>query len=575
MELGMNKLEKTIEYAKDISVLYVEDDEDARGELTQILNIFFKNLFIAENGQIGLELFNANSIDLVISDVTMPVMDGLEMMHILREQNKDFKAIFVTAHSGKNILLDSIKLNIDGYILKPIEQEQLISLLSKIIDVIHSQKLKVNFDKKLQIELQKQKELIQEQSKTLIEMLQKDAKTNLYNFEKLKIDYNDFVRKPTLMLINIDNFNFINLTHGYSTGDMVIKQVALFLNTLTKDTITVYKLYGDEFMMVFEDLEIMEVLDFAEHIQYKINQQIHFVGTEEYNISVSIGLLECTKDDIVLPYNKVKLALQDGRSNRKNSITIYKEDMSLLEKQQELLKWAKKTKDAMEHKNLKAFYQPMYEFKEQKITKYETLVRIVDDGEIISPFYFLPSAKINGLLPRLTKIVITQAFEYFKNYKDLSFSVNITDEDLKDGELFGLLLYLCDKYEIQPSTVTLEILENINDYDVGDANKKLEELRKAGFLIALDDFGSESSNFTRLQQLNVDIIKIDALFVKDLDTNINSRHIVETMIYLAKKTNKKTIAEFVHSKEIFDIVQELGVDYAQGYYVGQPLAEVI
>ncbi len=73
----------------------------------------------------------------------------------------------------------------------------------------------------------------------------------------------------------------------------------------------------------------------------------------------------------------------------------------------------------------------------------------------------------------------------------------------------------------------------------------------------------------------VDIIKIDALFIKDLDTNLNSRHIVETMIYLAKKTNKKTIAEFVHSKEIFDIVKELGVDYAQGYYIGQPLAEVM
>ncbi len=571
----MNKLEKTIEYAKDINVLYVEDDEDARGELSQILNIFFKNIFIAENGKVGLELFNANKIDLVMSDVTMPIMDGLEMMHILREKDQDFKAIFITANSGKNILLDSIKLNIDGYILKPIEQDQLVSLLFKTIDVIHSQKLKVDFDKKLQIEFKKQKEIIQEQSNSLIEMLQKDSKTNLYNFEKLKIDYNNLIKKPILMLINIDNFNFINLTHSYGTGDKVIKQVALFLNKFTKDTVSVYKLYGDEFMIVLEDFKIMEVLDFAEHIQYKLNQQVHLVGTEEYNISVSIGLLECTQDDFILPYNKVKLALQSGRSNRKNSITLYRTDMSLLEKQQELLKWAKKTREAMENKNLKAFYQPMYEFKKQKITKYETLVRMVEDDEIILPFYFLPSAKANGLLPKLTKIVITQAFEYFKSHKDLSFSINITDDDLKDGELFGLLLYLCDKYEIEPSTVTLEILENINAYDVNDANQKLEELKDAGFLIALDDFGAESSNFTRLQQLKVDIIKIDALFIKDLDTNLNSRHIVETMIYLAKKTNKKTIAEFVHSKEIFDIVKELGVDYAQGYYIGQPLAEVM
>jgi EAL domain-containing protein (putative c-di-GMP-specific phosphodiesterase class I) len=319
----------------------------------------------------------------------------------------------------------------------------------------------------------------------------------------------------------------------------------------------------------------VQTLAFAEDIRHKFNQQIYLVDEEEFNLSVSMGILECWASDIILPYHKVKLALLDGRSNHKNSIMLYRKDMSLLEKQQELLKWAKKIKDAISKNQLKAFYQPMYDFKEQRITKYETLVRIVDDTEIISPNYFLPSAKITGLLPKLTNIVITQAFEYFKNHKDLSFSVNITDEDLKDGELFGLLLYLCAKHEIKPSTITLEILENINDYDVSDANHKLEELRDAGFVIALDDFGSESSNFTRLQQLNVDIIKIDALFVKDLDTNLNSRHIVETMIYLAKKTHKKTIAEFVHSKEIFEIVKELGVDYAQGYFVGQPLAEVI
>ena len=570
----MDNIKNIIEYAKNITVLYVEDDPDARQELTELLGIFFENIIVAVNGAEGLKAFQDNSVDLVISDITMPVMDGLEMMHSIREEGKNYKSIFITAHSGKNILLDSIELSIDGYILKPIEQKQLISVLSKIINIIHSEKLKEDFDAQLQIEVKKQKKIIEKQSKSLIEMLEQDSMTNLYNVEKLKIDYKNSDKKPTLMLFNIDNFNFINLTHSYQTGDEIIKQVASFLKTFSTDEIKLYKLYGDEFMMVLDNMDAIQALSFADNIQHKFNKHNYIVDEEEFNLSASIGILECSKEDETLPYNKVKLALQNGRNSHKNSISIYKKNMSLLEKQQELLKWAKKTKDAINNHRLKAFYQPMFEFKKNRVTKYESLARIVEGDEVISPFYFLDSAKVSGLMPTLTKSMLNQTFEFFKDLKDVSFSVNITDEDLKDGELHGLLLYLCDKYNIKPSNVTLEILENINDDDVGNGTHKLEEIKEAGFLLALDDFGAQNSNFTRIQNLNVDIIKIDGLFIKDLDKDVNSRHIVETMVYLAKKTNKKTIAEFVHSKEIFDIVKELGIDYAQGYYVGKPLPEV-
>lgn len=571
----MDNIKNIVEHAKDITVLYVEDDPDARKELTELLGIFFENIIVAVNGQEGLKAFRDNSIDLVISDITMPVMDGLEMMHILRNEGKNFKSIFITAHSGKNILLDSIELSIDGYILKPIEQKQLITVLSKIINIIHSEKLKEDFDRRLQIEVKKQKEVIEQQSKSLIKMLEKDSVTDLYNVEKLKIDYKNFDKKPTLMLFNIDNFNFINLTHSYQIGDEIIKQVASFLKTFSTDEIKLYKLYGDEFMMVLDNMDAVQALSFADNIQHKFNSYNYVVNDEEFNLSASIGILECSVEDDTLPYNKVKLALQNGRSSHKNSISIYKNNMSLLEKQQELLKWAKKTKDAINKQRLKAFYQPMFSFEQNKITKYEALARIVEGDEVISPFYFLDSAKVSGLMPTLTKSIIKQTFEFFKDIKDISFSLNITGDDLKDGELHGLLLYMCDKYDIKPSNVTLEILENINDDDVENGTLKLEEIKEAGFLLALDDFGAQNSNFTRIQNLNVDIIKIDGLFIKDLDKDINSRHIVETMIYLAKKTNKKTIAEFVHSKEIFDIVKELGIDYAQGYYVGEPLPEVV
>ncbi len=163
----MDKLKEIIQYAEDITLLYVEDDEDARHELSGLLGIFFKKIIVAKNGKEGMECFKNSDIDLVISDITMPVMNGLEMMHHLKSQGKEFKAIFITASSGKDILLDSIELNIDGYILKPISQVQLITVLSKIINIIHSEKVKQNFDAQLQIELKKQKATIEKQSNTL------------------------------------------------------------------------------------------------------------------------------------------------------------------------------------------------------------------------------------------------------------------------------------------------------------------------------------------------------------------------------------------------------------------------
>ncbi|MEA1916675.1 MAG: EAL domain-containing protein [Campylobacterota bacterium] len=571
----MNDLKTIVEYAQDIRVLYVEDEDDARAELTNVLNIFFNKVFIAKNGQEALEVFEKESIEFVISDITMPVMDGIEMMKVMRQSNKKFKSIFITAHSKKETILESIKLNVDGYILKPIEQTQLMDVLSKIIYTLHVEKEKVDFDKKLKDELKKQKELILKQSQSLIEMLQRDSLTQLYNFERLKIDYAKIAKKPTLILFNIDNFNFINLTHGFATGDLVIKDFGNFLLKFCTKEIYLYKLYGDEFMMIYDSDNILDILSLCEDIQRKLYTNYFTVDGDEFNISASMGIVEPVEADIALPYHKSKLALQEGRHNHKNSITIYKENMSLIEKQTELLKWSKKSKSAIDEKRLKAYFQPIYEFEKRAITKYESLVRIVDGSDVISPFYFLESMRTSGLLPALSRAMIEQTCKYFQEYPEVSFSINITDEDFKDGELLGMLLYYTNKYSIEPSRVTIEILENINDYDASDANNKLLELKEEGFIIALDDFGAQNSNFSRIQNLNIDIIKIDGAFIKNIDNDLNSKHIVETIVYYAKKANVKTIAEFVQSKEIFEIVESLGIDYAQGYYIGKPEENII
>ncbi|WOE70744.1 EAL domain-containing protein [Hydrogenimonas thermophila] len=177
-------------------------------------------------------------------------------------------------------------------------------------------------------------------------------------------------------------------------------------------------------------------------------------------------------------------------------------------------------------------------------------------------------------MPEITKQIIEKSFAIMAN-TDLQFSINITEDDLKEEYLLDFLNKMCELYSVKSSYVILEILENINNNYSYDIVQQLKDFKKAGFRLAIDDFGTENSNFTSLLKLDVDFVKIDGSFIKDIDVNIESQNIVKTIVYYANLSGIKTIAEYVHSKEVLDTILLLGVDYAQGYYFGKPEPEIL
>ena len=137
------------------------------------------------------------------------------------------------------------------------------------------------------------------------------------------------------------------------------------------------------------------------------------------------------------------------------------------------------------------------------------------------------------------------------------------------------LINYCKKYNINTNRVSLEILEESSIGKNVQANKNLKELRKLGFLLSIDDFGVEYSNFSQLKHLDIDSVKIDGSFIKDINTNKNSQYITESILLYTKQIKVKTVAEFVHSKEVFDEINRLGIDYAQGYFFGKPQKDLV
>ena len=219
--------------------------------------------------------------------------------------------------------------------------------------------------------------------------------------------------------------------------------------------------------------------------------------------------------------------------------------------------------------NIIPFFQPIINNKTKKIEKYECLARIEDNGVFVSPYHFMEAAKETRMISFITKNMIKHACLKFAKTK-YEFSINITNDDLSLGYLEEFLLRITAIYNIEPSRIVLELLEDISSLSKGTILKQLSSLKNIGFKLAVDDFGSESSNFSRLLEFNPDYLKIDGVFIKNILSDKKSQIITKGIVSIAHQMGIKVIAEYIHNQDVQDKVEKLGIDYSQGYLHGIP-----
>jgi len=251
----------------------------------------------------------------------------------------------------------------------------------------------------------------------------------------------------------------------------------------------------------------------------------------------------------------------------------YKESQATKDEFGSNIEWASKLKDAFKNDKVVPYYQPILNNKTHQIEKYEALVRLIDeDGNVISPFYFLDVAKKSHQYLELTERMIDKTFRYFKD-KACEFSINLSESDLADFSITTLIIKKLQSYGIG-NRVTFEIVEseNIDDYEM--VSQFIQEVKKFGAKIAIDDFGAGFSNFQHVSQLNVDYLKIDGSLIQNILIDKNSETIVEAIATFAKRLGIKTIAEFVDSAEIHAKIIDMGIDFTQGYFIGKPTATI-
>lgn len=403
-----------------------------------------------------------------------------------------------------------------------------------------------------------------------------DELTLLPNRIKLLEDIQNF-NDPLLMRINLNNFSNLNDFYGYAVGDKVIIHIASLLDQMSKDMgCFIYKLYADDFAILFKKGYHTE--ETFENIIVKITKLIESSGiacdeTSCIHIKITSGIAFLDDDKETL-FSDANIALKNAKIEHK-SYLIYDKSLRKDDDYAQNMVWIKKIQDALLEDRIRPFFQPIIDNETGLITKYEALVRLVEkEGKVISPFFFLDIAKKANLYSQITHVMIDKSFEKFEQYKDYEFSINLTIDDITNQDTINYIVTKLSNYE-NSQRVIFEVVESEEIQDYKEINSFIKKIKEYGAKIAIDDFGSGYANFEHILTLDADFIKIDGSLIKNINRDRNALIITEAIIEFSKKLNRKTIVEYVHNEDIYDIVRAYGADYSQGFYLGEPSEDLL
>jgi PAS domain S-box-containing protein len=647
--------------SKNLTLLYIEDDPQAKEAAESLFREFFAKTYAAQNAYEGLALYQEHhaSIDLIITDITMPGMNGIEMIQSIRKHNPDISVVVLSAHNEAHYFMQTIEAGVDGYLIKPLNTKQLISTLSRVLEKIHLRRenaknalllqqykeitntssiiSKTNSsgvitfvnDKFCQISGYTKEELIGKQHniirhpdmpKSAFRDLWKTIKQDKQTWQgivKNRAKNGDpyYVKTTVQPILNPDGEieEFISLRHDITAIMSDKKQLFDYLagNALSvlilvqiEDYAVLEKFYDKSSVEKIENkfgktlLYLMpnrwgfqrvyhlenglyafaidrrncratkeEIYDILEQFLANVKEHVVKIDNIEYDISVicsySYGLFKVFED--------AKIGIEQAILTKQP--IVYADGLSGIEYDNALknIETIHTIKTAIDTGNILSYFQPIVHNTTQNIEKYESLVRLVNEGgQLLTPYFFLEVAKKGRYYSKITKIVLDNSFKALSNVQDASISINLSLHDIERDEITKHIVHLLERYPNEAHRIVFELLESEDIRDISKIKHFIQNVKAKGVKIAIDDFGTGYSNFERMLSYEPDILKIDGSLIKSITTNEVNRHIVETIVMFAQKQQLTTIAEFVETEEIYRTVRDLGVDYSQGYYFGKP-----
>jgi diguanylate cyclase (GGDEF)-like protein/PAS domain S-box-containing protein len=382
-----------------------------------------------------------------------------------------------------------------------------------------------------------------------------------------------------LCVLDLDQFKIVNDTCGHSAGDALLGQVGALLKSKVRWRDTLARLGGDEFGILLESCSLDEAMRTAEALREAV-RNFKFTWEERtFRLGASIGVVPISADnaDVAAVLSAADSACQAAKEAGRNRVHSFEEnDIDLMRRRREM-QWAARINNALEEGRFELFRQTIMPLQKAEAgAHYELLLRMRDEaGKIVGPDNFMTAAERYGITPSIDRWVIENAFRWLVSEADereklTMCSINLSGQSLGDDKFLPYVIDQFHRSGLDATKICFEITETAAIASFSQANRFIQALKELGCKFALDDFGTGLSSFGYLKHFPVDYLKIDGSFVKEILHDPIDREMVRSINEIGHLTGKQTIAEFAENQEIINMLQSLGVDYAQGYGVSQP-----
>jgi diguanylate cyclase (GGDEF)-like protein len=400
--------------------------------------------------------------------------------------------------------------------------------------------------------------------------------------------YKEQKKAGALLFITIDNFNLLNELKGFKVGDqLLIDTIALIRKQIPRGSLFC-RISADEFCLFFESTHIRQAENVAEAIKMATETSCFVSGEDHYGAIVSIGISTVHHSgasgnnqqypcDLIL---NARQACDLAKASGNRKIHVYNSDDLIVKERRNDFYWVPIIRNALCENHLFLVFQPVVQLVDGHVSHYEVLLRMRGrNGQIITPDKFIPAAERMNLIHAIDIWVIEQAIDFLSTLPAqlsyISLAINLSGTAFQYPDLFQVVRDKLIATQIDGRRITFEITETAAVDNVEKTRDMINKISSLGCNFALDDFGAGFCSFNYLKSFPVDYVKIDGQFIKNLTHDETDQILVKSMVDIASKLGKKTIAEFVESPETAWKLQELGVSLGQGYMFGKPQTHLI
>ncbi len=521
-------------------------------------------------------------------DIHMPGWDGLKTARKIRELDQDIRIVFVTADNQADLhqLHQAIPTNM-LFLAKPIQAEAIYQMARTLCISWNHEQQRMMADRRLR-----------KVAEQLNYQATHDPLTGLFNRRAFLRELDQIVERGMqegercyLLFLDLDQFKVINDTVGHPAGDEVLVEISNRIGLELETTDYLARLGGDEFGILVYNRDQEEMLELCEQIMESISGFTLSAEGLTFTVHSCIGItelhtgIELNRSEML---RQADLACYEAKESGRDHYHLYSPQSVEIQKRSDELRTVAQVHQAMNEGRLVLYAQPIVpipregeEAIENNQLHYEVLIRMLDtEGNLVPPDLFIPACEHYQLMPVVDRWVITESFRFLAKLsreghrggnKMVVVGINLSGLTVMDEDLNSFILEQQERYRIDSRQVYFEVTETTAIKRLERARSFLHDMRSYGFQFALDDFGTGMSSFSYLKKLPVDLLKIDGQFVTGLkDHDRIDRAMVESIQKVSEVMGMHSIAEYVEDQESFDTLQNIGVDYAQGFYCSPP-----